>query len=81
MIEIIGTIATILIVVAYIPQLLEVIKNNHAKNVNGKMFIILITSNILWIIYGIGISAFSIILCNGFNLIQSSIIIYYKYGK
>ncbi|MCK9476768.1 MAG: SemiSWEET family transporter [Candidatus Muirbacterium halophilum] len=81
MIEIIGILATILIVIAYVPQLIQVLKAKSAENVNGEMFSILIISNILWIIYGININAYSIILCNGLNLIQSTIIIYYKYNN
>lgn len=81
MVEVIGLIATVLIVIAYIPQLFEVLMTKNAENVNGKMFSILIMSNILWIIYGININAHSIILCNGLNLIQSTIIIYYKYNN
>lgn len=81
MIEIIGIVATILIVIAYVPQLIQVLKAKSAENVNGEMFSILIISNILWIIYGFNINAYSIILCNGLNLIQSTIIIYYKYNN
>lgn len=81
MIEVIGLLATALIVIAYIPQLIQVLKTKNAENVNGEMFLILIISNILWLIYGLNKDAFSIVLCNGLNLIQSVIISYYKYNS
>lgn len=83
MIELFGYLGTLLINVAYLPQVYQTIKTKQVEGLNPIMFVILIVAGIAWVINGIGTENIPIIICNTINFIQSSVILFYilKYKK
>lgn len=75
---ILGYIATFLINIAYVPQVVKTIKTKNVEGLSLMMFTILILAGILWIIYGVLLNSFPLIICNGVNVIQSCILLFYK---
>ncbi len=63
-ISIIGYIAGICTAWANLPQLIQVIRTKHTKDISRLMYIILNTGVFLWIIYGYFISDYPIMIAN-----------------
>lgn len=78
LIEMLGFTATLLINVAYVPQVIQTIRTKNVKGLSLPMFIVLIVAGTLWTVYGILIHNYPVIVCNSINVIQSCIILYYK---
>ncbi len=78
MIEIIGYIAAFLTTFSFIPQVVKVIKDKQTRNISLQMYLIFSLGVSLWLVYGILIGAFPIIIANGLTLIFSVIILIYK---
>ena len=78
MIEIIGYIAAFLTTFSFIPQVVKVIKDKQTRNISLQMYLIFSLGVSLWLVYGILIGAFPIIMANGLTLIFSVIILIYK---
>ena len=60
----IGYIAGLLTIITFIPQLIKIIKYKQVDQISLFTFFILISSQILWIIYGSFVSDFRIIYTN-----------------
>lgn len=50
---IVGTIAGVIIVICLIPQLVSIIKNKSAKDISIESYLLLLTGQLLWGIYGV----------------------------
>ena len=77
-IDIIGLIAGAMGGFALFPQVLKVMTTKSTKDISREMFLLLATSIILWLIYGILLNNFPIMIANFFGIIQASIILYFK---
>jgi len=77
-VDIIGIIAGTLTTIAFVPQLLQVLKTKSAKDISLAMFIIFATGVFLWFAYGILSHAMPVIIANGVVFVLALIIIYYK---
>lgn len=77
-IEIIGFTAAAMGGFSLFPQLLKVLRTKSTKDISREMFLLLATSIFLWLIYGILLSNFPIIIANFFGLIQAIIILLFK---
>lgn len=75
---ILGYIATFLINIAYVPQVVKTIRTKNVEGLSLVMFAILILAGILWIIYGVLLDSLPLIICNSINVIQSCILLFYK---
>jgi MtN3 and saliva related transmembrane protein len=76
--EIIGFIATILSVVAFIPQAVKSWKTKSTKDISLGMYSIFTTSQILWFTYGILIISWPLIVANAIIFSLSFIILVHK---
>lgn len=65
MIEFIGIIAAILATVSFFPQVSKTVRYKSTEDISWSWLIMYSTGAVLWVIYGIGKGAFSIILANG----------------
>lgn len=63
-IMIIGLLAGIFATSASVPQVLKAIKTKHTKDISLWMYIMLTTGVTLWLIYGILINDFPLIIAN-----------------
>jgi len=60
------------------PQVLKVLKTKSTKDISREMFLLLASSIFLWLIYGLILNNFPIIIANFFGFIQALIILYFK---
>ncbi len=76
--EIIGFLAGLCTIFAFLPQVLKVIKTKSTESISIIFLMIMIIGVILWVIYGIRINNKIILVANSSTLIMSSIILVYK---
>lgn len=77
-ITIIGLIAGACTTIALVPQLLKTWKTKSAKDISLGMFIFFCIGVLLWLIYGILILAWPVIIANALTLIFASCILFFK---
>ena len=77
----IGLIAGFLTSTGFLPQLLKALKTKSTKDISAPMLIILGIGVILWIVYGVMVSALPVIIANVLSLcfISSILILKMKY--
>ena len=66
--EIIGLAAGFLTTVAFVPQVAKVWKDRSAKELSLKTFVAFSTGVILWLVYGVMLGQFPMILWNAVTL-------------
>ena len=74
----IGFFAGFCTTIAFIPQAFKVWRTKSTKDISLLMFLIFTTGVISWLIYGITISDFPIIIANSITLLLSIFILFYK---
>jgi len=77
-INIIGLTAAAMGGVSLFPQMLKVLKTKSTKDISREMILILAGSIFLWLVYGILLKNFPIIIANFFGFIQALIILFFK---
>ena len=75
-VEDIGFAAAILTTVAFIPQVVQVIKTNSVEGLSLLTYIIFVIGVFLWFLYGLKIGSLSMIIANAITVILALIIIY-----
>ncbi len=73
-----GYIAALCTTVAFIPQAVKVYKTKHTKDISLGMFSLLNLGFILWLLYGLLILSYPIILANAITIIFSIYILITK---
>jgi len=76
--EIVGTIAAILTTVAYIPQLIKVLRHKHTKSISLGMYSILTLGIAAWFVYGWMVGSPSMMWANGLTFLMAAIILITK---
>ena len=76
--EIIGLIAAVLTTSAYVPQVYKTWKTKSAGNISMTMYIAMFTGILLWLVYGIHLNSFAMIVANIVTAILTLIIIFFK---
>jgi len=79
LIEGIGLIAGLLTTTAFIPQVWKIYRTKSGKDISGRMFSILSAGIVLWLIYGVLVRSFPLILTNAVTLVLSLAIIGLKF--
>ena len=74
----IGFFAGFCTTIAFIPQAFKVWKTKSTKDISLLMFLIFTTGVISWLLYGVIISDFPIIIANSITLLLSIFILFYK---
>ena len=77
-IESIGFIAGFCTTIAFIPQVINIIKTRSTKDISLLMYIIFCTGLVLWMIYGYLNYSYPIIIANAITLLLSIAIIVMK---
>ena len=78
MIEYLGFLAATFTTIAFVPQFYQTWKSKSAKDINLSMFVLFSTGILLWLIYGIFIKSYPIIMANSLTLVLSLGILYFK---
>jgi MtN3 and saliva related transmembrane protein len=74
----IGLIAGVLTTTAFIPQVLKIYRSKSGKDISARMYSILSTGMVLWLIYGIFVRSVPLILANAVTLVLALAIIILK---
>ena len=77
-ITIIGLTAAAMGGVSLFPQLIKVLKTKSTKDISRETILLLAGSIFLWLVYGILLNNFPIIIANFFGFIQALIILFVK---
>ncbi|BAZ28759.1 hypothetical protein NIES4074_11930 [Cylindrospermum sp. NIES-4074] len=77
-ITLLGLFAAILTTISFLPQMLKIWRSKSAKDVSLIMLITFMSGLFLWLIYGIILGAWPIILANGVTLGFNFIILWLK---
>ncbi len=69
MFEIIGFLAALLTTIAFIPQVLKIYHTNHTADLSLATFLMFTTGVLFWLIYGIYLVSYPMILANTITFI------------
>lgn len=75
---IVSSMAGILTVIAFLPQVIKIWKTKSTKDISLGMFIIFCTGVFLWFIFGILIKSLPVIITNAVTFTLASIILVLK---
>lgn len=76
--DIIGFFAATLTTIAYLPQLIRIIKTRSTKDVSLLMYLVMLTGVVLWLVYGIQIGSKPVIVANTITTIFVATIMVFK---
>ena len=79
-IEIVGHTGAFLSSVTFIPQVYKVWQTKSVNDLSLTMMVIVFTSTIIWLIYGIALNLWPVILANGIICLLSLLLIYFKFA-
>ena len=75
---VIGFIAAVLTTVAFVPQILKIWRARSAKDVSLGMYTVFTIGVVLWLVYGILIDSWPIILANCITLLLAGVVLAMK---
>lgn len=80
---ILATITGISVGLANLPQALKIFKNKSAKDVSIITYLIIELGVIVWILYGLELKSFPIVIPNILSLIMTTLVLigYFLYGR
>lgn len=81
--ELIGVFAAVLTTAAFVPQVYKTYRTKSVGELSLGMYLVFLTGIILWLVYGILLHSFAIILANSVTGILVIILIYFilRYKK
>lgn len=74
----IGYLASILVTIAYLPQLYTTIKNKDAGDISLGLLLMLLLGMFLWALHAVGTGDMALLISSAVSFIQISIISCYK---
>jgi MtN3 and saliva related transmembrane protein len=77
--EIIGLLGGVFTTFGLIPQIYRLIKVKSSTEISLSFTIMYLTGNALWLIYGITIHSFSILVWNALGVVFNSIMLFLKF--
>jgi MtN3 and saliva related transmembrane protein len=80
-IEILGMVAGTISSITFLPQVIKTWQTKSAKDISLWMFLLVTSSVILWLVYGILKESVPIIYTNGMVLLMSLVMLYFKLVK
>ena len=75
----VGLAAGSLTTLAFVPQVVRIWRTKHADDISTSMFVIFIMGVVLWLLYGIYLKAWPVIIANLITLVLAIIILLLKY--
>lgn len=78
MIEILGFTAALLTTISFLPQAIKVWKTRSAEDLSLAMFLLFTIGVFLWLIYGLMINNYPVIISNSFTLVFALSILAFK---
>ncbi|MFN7793082.1 MAG: SemiSWEET family sugar transporter, partial [Cyclobacteriaceae bacterium] len=77
-IQIAGHVGAFLSSITFIPQVYKVWKTKSVQDLSLAMMLIVASSTLIWLVYGIALMLWPVILANGFIFFLSLLLIYFK---
>lgn len=77
-VELIGTVAAFFTTLAFVPQVIQTWKSKHARDLSLGMFSMFTTGVVLWLVYGLLIGSWPIIVANAITAALAGTILYFK---
>jgi MtN3 and saliva related transmembrane protein len=74
----IGVVAAFLTTIAFVPQVLLVMRTRNTVAISLWMYLLFSTGVALWLVYGVMLRLWPVIIANSVTLLLSFIVIYYK---
>lgn len=78
LVDLLGTTAGIFTTIAFLPQVIKTWRSGSAEDISLVMFLLFSTGVLLWLVYGIALHAFPIIIANGITLILALMVLFLK---
>ena len=76
--ELAGLAGAFLSSITFIPQVYKTWQTKSAGDLSLAMMMIVFTSTIVWLVYGVALSLLPVIICNGIICALSALLIYFK---
>lgn len=82
-IQVAGHAGAFLSSITFIPQVYKTWQTKSVKDLSLSMMLIVFTSTIIWLVYGISLQLLPVIICNSIICVLSLLLIYFKirFGK
>ncbi|WP_127120887.1 SemiSWEET family sugar transporter [Chryseotalea sanaruensis] len=77
-IELMGHSGSLLSSITFMPQVYKVWQTKRTQDLSLSMMLIVFSSTIVWIIYGVGLMLWPVIICNSIICLLSLMLIYFK---
>jgi len=77
-VEIVGHLGSFLSSVTFIPQVYKTWKSKSASDLSMLMLFIIFTSTIVWLVYGVSLNLWPVIVCNSVICALSLLLIFFK---
>jgi len=78
LINIIGTVAGICTTSSFLPQVVKTVKTKSTSDLSLSMYAVMCVGIALWLVYGILMNAWPIIIANGISIVLGLVILVYK---
>ena len=78
-IDLAGHVGSVLSSITFIPQVYQTYKTKSVGDLNLTMMLIVFTSTVIWLIYGVGKGLLPVIICNGIICFLSVLLICFKF--
>jgi MtN3 and saliva related transmembrane protein len=75
---ILGILAACGTTVSFLPQAIKTIYTKNTSGISLEMYAIFVTGTLLWLIYGLMIGSWPVIMANATTLVVASVILVYK---
>lgn len=79
-IEAVGHTGAFLSSITFIPQVYKAWQSKSVGDLSLAMMLIVFTSTIVWIVYGVNLTLWPVIICNGIIAVLSLMLIFFKYS-
>ena len=77
-IEAVGHFGAFLSSVTFIPQVYKAWRSKSVGDLSMTMIIIVFTSTLVWLVYGVNLSLLPVIICNSIMAVLTMLLIYFK---
>jgi len=79
-IEVVGLIGSVLSSITFIQQVVLAWKTKSVGDLSLSMIVIVISSTLVWLVYGFGRGALPVIIANSIIFILSLVLLYFKFA-
>lgn len=76
--SLIGIVAASLTSIAFVPQVWRVIRTRDTRAISLWMYLLFSTGVLLWLVYGVVLMLWPVIIANGVTLLLSLVVIFFK---